>query len=73
MFANILHTYLKAITSPFLEIQTFYYTNYSFVVFFFNPRTQVQLWSVQVVTTQTPPAVHPFTLLYSEILEVKKT
>lgn len=76
MFANFLHTYLKAVTSPFLEIQTFYYTNYSFVVlgfFLFNLRTQVQLRPVQVVTTQTPPAVYQFTLLYSENLEVKKT
>lgn len=72
MFANILHTYLKAVTSPFLEIQTFYYNNYSFLVFFFNPRTQVQLWPVQVVTTQAPPAVYQFTLLYSENLEIKK-
>lgn len=35
VFANILHTYLKAVTSPFLEIQTFYYNNYSVLVGFF--------------------------------------
>lgn len=70
---HLTYNYLEVVSSLFLETQAFYYTNYSFVGFFFNPRTQVQLWPVQLVTTQTPPAVYQFTRLYSENLEVKKT
>jgi len=65
--------YLKPVISPLLKIQTFYYMFIWFWCgFFFNPGTRVQLWPIQVVRTQTLPAVYPLTLLCSETLIVKK-
>lgn len=64
---------LEVVSSMFLEIQAFYYTNYSFMVFFFNPRITGTVVACTACYNSDTTAVYQFTLLFSENLEAKKT